>query len=63
LLSVMTLACRRRTHFRHELIARVPDNGLCRAPFRTRELLDHVRIRRKRHSRGMASLLRDLDDA
>ncbi len=63
LLSVPALASRWRTHFRHQLLARVPDNGLCRAPFRPRKLLDHMRVRRKHHGRGMASLLRDLDDA
>jgi hypothetical protein len=51
LLSVTALASRWRTHFRHQLVARVPDNGLCRAPFRTRKLLDHVRVCRKHHGR------------
>jgi hypothetical protein len=63
LLSVAALASRWRTHFGHQLVARVPDNGLCRAPFRARKLLDHMRVRRKHHGRGMASLLRNLDDA
>jgi hypothetical protein len=62
-LSVAALASRWRTHFGHQLVARVPDNGLCRAPFRARKLLDHMRVRRKHHGRGMASLLRNLDDA
>jgi hypothetical protein len=63
LLSVTTLASSWRTHFRHQLVARVADNGLCRAPFGTRKLLDHMRVRRKHHGRGMSSLLRDLDNA
>src|SRR4029453_14606481 len=63
LLSVPALVSRRRTHFRHQLLALVPDNSLCRGPFRTRKLLDQMRVRRKHHGQGMASLLRNLDDA
>jgi hypothetical protein len=63
LFSVQTLRACWRTQFGHQLVPSIADNGLCRTPFGTSEFLDHVRVRRKHHRRGMARLLRDLNDA
>jgi hypothetical protein len=54
LLSVTTLGLAGGHISDTTLVARVADNGLCRAPFRTRKLLDHMRVRRKHHGGGMA---------